>query len=93
MIDFAYNDCDYCRYGFNYRKRTRIWSNVPGLSLLKCNKQCGKMVGRRHLSIAQRGTDAGYSGSRSFNLAQLGSIPEGIVRSIVEAVGRAMDHV
>ena len=27
MQYIPYNDIDYCKYGYNYRKRTRIWNN------------------------------------------------------------------
>ena len=29
MIDLPYNDIDYCKYGFENRKRTRVWNNNP----------------------------------------------------------------
>ena len=27
MTGIPFNDVDYCKYGFNYRKRTRVWNN------------------------------------------------------------------
>lgn len=35
-LDFNFYDCSYCQYGFEYRKNTRIWSNID-LKLDKCN--------------------------------------------------------
>jgi hypothetical protein len=32
-----YNDLDYCRYGMPYRKRTRLWNNLPFFQPLKSN--------------------------------------------------------
>ena len=32
-----YKDADYCRYGFDYKKPTRFWTNIEGLELKKCN--------------------------------------------------------
>ena len=28
LKDLKYNDCDYCKYGFGIRKRTRFWNNI-----------------------------------------------------------------
>ena len=28
MSGLKYYDVDYCKYGMNYRKRTRLWSNI-----------------------------------------------------------------
>ena len=28
MNGLRFNDIDYCKYGFNYRKRTRLWNNL-----------------------------------------------------------------
>ena len=28
MTELPYNDVDYCRYGMNYKKRSRLWNNI-----------------------------------------------------------------
>jgi hypothetical protein len=33
-------DVDYCMYGFDYKKRTRIWTNILNFKNLKCKDNC-----------------------------------------------------
>lgn len=47
MQGIPYVDVDYCKYGFQYRKRTRIWTNVTYSGKL-CDKQCGSYVNGHH---------------------------------------------
>jgi len=47
MIDIPFVDVDYCKYGYTYRKRTRIWTNVDYTGKL-CKKDCGNIVNNRH---------------------------------------------
>ena len=28
MNEFDFKDVDYCKYGFKYKKRTRLWNNI-----------------------------------------------------------------
>jgi len=37
MKDIPFYDVDYCMYGFDYRKTTRLWTNIPNLVFEKCN--------------------------------------------------------
>ena len=54
MTDLPYNDVDYCKYGMPYRKRTRLWNNIPTFTPLPlCKKDCNSMNGNRHISMSQ----------------------------------------
>jgi site-specific DNA-cytosine methylase len=53
MHSRPYSVVDYCMYGFNFRKRTAIWSNIcPELDtvLMRCNKQCGAFIDGKHIA-------------------------------------------
>ena len=39
-----YYDIDYCMYGFDYRKTTRFWTNIPNLEFNKCNHKTHKLA-------------------------------------------------
>ena len=55
MNGLRFNDIDYCKYGFNYRKRTRLWNNLKKWKPRPlCNKDCGKVVNNKHIETAQR---------------------------------------
>ena len=37
MADLPYYDVCYCRYGYDYKKPTRIWTNLENFKPLYCN--------------------------------------------------------
>ena len=51
MRNQMYDDVDYCKYGFPYRKRTRLWNNIAHwIPRALCNRDCEAMDDdkRRH---------------------------------------------
>ena len=55
MNGIPFFDVDYCKCGFNYRKRTRLWINITTWTPRPlCQKDCGKVVNNRHIQTAQR---------------------------------------
>ena len=55
MDEFEFKDVDYCKYGFNYRKRTRLWNNITTWKPRDlCKKDCGNIRNNKHIETAQR---------------------------------------
>ena len=51
-----FRDVCYCRYGYKYRKATRIWGNLDWTPRPMCTRKdpCENVVDGRHLECAQR---------------------------------------
>jgi hypothetical protein len=50
MQGLPFVDVDYCKFGFPYRKRTRLWGNVPFVPPALCSKEhrCNRYENGRH---------------------------------------------
>ena len=57
MTDIPWRDVTYCKYGFPYKKQTRLWGQFPfTLRPICCaGAPCENVEGRRHPAKAQRG--------------------------------------
>ena len=50
MNGINFYDVDYCKYGFRYRKQTRIWTNCKTWKPHPlCNRDCGNIKWGRHI--------------------------------------------
>lgn len=68
-------DLTYCKYGFPYKKKTRIWGVLPTFAPTRpCSKEhnCEHIRDGKHPAIAQRGTTIRTTGH---TLRELYSIP------------------
>jgi hypothetical protein len=65
LTDLPYYRVDYCMYGFQCRKRTRIWTNLEGFEDRLCNKECGSFQNGRHTINAVGGHGPGRKGQGS----------------------------
>ena len=81
MQKIPWRDVTYCKYGFPYKKQTRLWGWFPFALRPVCrkNSECESVVDGRHLFRAQREHD----GVRR-SLEELYSIPPELCDEIAE---------
>ena len=89
-------DTSYCKFGFAYRKHTRIWTCLA-LSLHEpCSHRnpCSAMIGRRHPKTAQqsrRGSDKNDK-ENTCSQVELYSIPKGLCDAVATAANMALEE-
>lgn len=87
---------DYCQYGTNYRKRTRLMTNNPFQGFM-CDKKCPYFINGRHVEVAQRGPRCKTRRNKSedpklyHSLDQLHAYPSELVRAIFLHVTNSPD--
>ena len=88
MQDLPFKDIDYCKYGLQYRKRTRLWNNIENWKpKALCNKDCGNMNGNKHIAQAQRLTkNENGTISKNFLQTELYIIPEQLIQEIFNSI-------
>jgi hypothetical protein len=85
MADLRFVDVDYCKYGMQYRKRTRLWNNVVDWTPRPlCKRDCNSMNSTltRHLESAQRGPTKGQPSNRH-KQTELYIVPHALVTEIL----------
>jgi len=87
MIDLnlPFVDVSYCQYGYTYRKQTRIWTNLKGWDGKTCNKKTCKIV-KDNKHIGSAGNGRGKYTFKSFNQTEKYSIPDELMREIIEKI-------
>lgn len=78
MLGIPYVDVDYCKYGFGYRKRTRIWTNVNYDGKL-CHRDCPAMENGKHR------LNCVNSSQKLVNLHNRYSIPSRLIQELFQA--------
>ena len=76
ITDKPHYDVDYCMYGFDYRKRTRIWTNKKDFKPKLCNKQCGFIQNNKHIMQVN---SRGGSSNRTMRYR----IPEPLIKELL----------
>ena len=82
MQGMDFYDVDYCKYGFKYRKRTRIWTNCKTWTPKPlCLRDCDSIRWGRHMETAQRGPCKNHAENRH-SQQQLYTIPATLISEI-----------
>ncbi len=85
-----WQDVTYCKYWCNYKKWTRVWTNLGDYWHPRClctsHTPCEAVVGRKHPQTAQRG----FGGGDKHTLEELYSIPAQLCDEIAQAASQAV---
>lgn len=83
MKNLPYYTVSYCKYGFCYRKNTRIWTNLKGFSPKVCHKDCGKIINNKHQQVIGQRNDSKSGQSNVSNLETKYSYPPKLIKELL----------
>ena len=91
LDDWPWKDVTYCSYGTEYRKHTRIWTNLGNYWAPRplCTRKCASCIsnGGVHGASAQKGPSGGNDKTTdNFTRDQLYKIPEPLCDELAAAV-------
>jgi len=75
----------YCKYGFPYRKNTRIWTNLKGFQPKRCRNDCEQRGedGRHLYAIGSSSKNCGEFQKRLFKLNEKYAYPPQLIRELL----------
>jgi site-specific DNA-cytosine methylase len=86
MRKLPFHDVSYCKYGFPYKKQTRIWTNVTGFVGETCHGDCDALVVNPATGLRiHKCSFAGPKRERNVPLAERYSVPPRLIHSLFAA--------
>jgi site-specific DNA-cytosine methylase len=91
IMALPFDDLDYCKYGMPYRKRTRLWNNIPNyVPRPLCKRDCPAIrEDGKHEETAQQGKRQTNNGNREPNRhsrTELYKVPRELVEEIIASL-------
>jgi len=85
MKDLPFFVVSYCKYGFPYRKNTRIWTNIKYFEPKRCRFDCDALTpDGRHLNcIGNSKKNLGKEQTRTFNLWEKYAYPPQLIKELI----------
>jgi hypothetical protein len=90
MQGIPYYDVTYCKYGYTYKKPTRLWTNLLTFKPKFCKQDCDMLVDGKHIHIVgdHKKSIRPWLKHTGLPLSQVYSIPPRLLKSIFDAALR-----